>query len=297
MKLFCSQSRVTCSRFPVSSSLHRLRFAVIALMFAAMGVFASSCGNDTEENKSDSVPADTVIATSGTREIQTDSGKLVITQTPGEEFEQAVLLDPAGKILARGSFYQDRPLGAWLRYDASGNVISAVHYSDGQPKYDLDPNDFITKRVTMDEMGISFAVPVNWDTVSPFNPKSFVSYEKNITSEGLMMKPNINIAKGTLEPGQTLEQLAAQQLNLLHETVGRVELVDESYLTIDSCKSFRRYGMYYTEDNKVGFLDAIIVHGNTIYVISCAARNREQGEFLRYQSVFENLVMSVQVND
>ncbi len=91
--------------------------------------------------------------------------------------------------------------------------------------------------------------------------------------------------------------MAAEQLNMLHQTVGRVELVDESNLTIDSCKAFRRYGMYYTENNKVGFLDAIIVNGSDVYVISCAAQNREQGEFLKYQSVFENLVMSIQINN
>jgi len=255
------------------------------------------CGDDsaaTEEPKADST-ADTISEIATIREVETDSGKLMITHHDGQDADDVVLLDAGGKIKARGQFYDNKPTGAWLKYDATGNVISAVQFTEGVAKYNLDADDFKTERIEMKEMGISFVKPVKWDTVSPFNPKTFVSYEKDITEAGLIMKPNINISKGTLEAGQTLESLAAQMLNILHQSVGRVELVDEAYMTIDSCRSFRRYGMYYTEDNKVGFLDAIIVKGNNMWVISCAAQNREQGEFLRYQAVFEKLVLSVQI--
>jgi hypothetical protein len=121
-----------------------------------------------------------------------------------------------------------------------------------------------------------------------------ISYEKEVTEEGILIMPNFNIAKGKLEAGQTLEILAEQQMNMLHEVVGRVETVHESYVTVDSCRTFLRYGKYYTENNMIGFLDAIVIKGDTMWVISCAAQNREQGEFLKYQSVFENLVMSIQ---
>ena len=271
------------------------RFPVLSFLPLAIFMFAS-CGDEqpVSDNKVDTA-ADTISNVATTREVDTDSGKLIITHLAGREMEDAVLLDANGKIIGKGQLLNGVPTGAWLKYDGNGNVVSAVHFA-GTTTYQLDADDFKTERVEMKEMGISFVKPVNWDTVSPFNPGTFVSYEKNISGNGLLMKPNINISKGNLEAGQTLESLAADMLNMLHNTVGRVELVDEAYLTIDSCKSFRRYGMYYTEENKVGFLDAIIVHGSTIYVISCAAQNREQGEFLRYQSVFENLVLSVQVN-
>lgn len=269
---------------------------VFNILLLASAVLFSSCGSGDGHSNNDPSAADTTGEITSVREIQTDSGKLVLTHHGNDPIEDAILMDGSGKIIARGKFLNNAPAGAWLRYDSDGNVISAVHYSDGQPKYILDQNDFKTERVSMPEMGISFVMPLQWDTVSPFNPKTFVSYEKNISEPGLIMKPNINIAKGTLEPGQTLEQLAADQLNMLHQTVGRVELVDESYLMIDSCRTFQRYGMYYTENNKVGFLDAIVVSGNNLYVISCAAQNREQGEFLKYQAVFENLVKSIEVN-
>lgn len=272
------------------------RFSVLGLC-VVLCTFLLSCGDEKpadEVPKVDSAP-DTISSVTTTREVQTDSGKLVITHRDGQDLEDVVLLNANGQIKARGQFYNNQPAGAWLKYGADGNVVTAVQFSEGVAQYNLDAEDFRTERVEMTQMGISFVKPVKWDTVSPYNPLTFVSYEKDVNEAGIIMKPNINISKGTLEAGQTLESLAAQMLNMLHQQVGRVELVDESYLTIDSCSSFRRYGMYYTEDNKIGFLDAIILKGNTIWVVSCAAQNREQGEFLKYQAVFENLVMSVKV--
>jgi YD repeat-containing protein len=254
-------------------------------------------GNESagEDQNSDSVVADTIASATTVREVQTDSGKLVITSRVGQELDDAVLLDASGKIIGKGQLYGNKPTGAWLKYDADGNVISAIHYA-GETTYQLDETDFKTERVHLEKMGISFVKPVSWDTVSPFNPLTFASYEKKISDAGVFMRPNINISKGTLEMGQTLESLAADMLNMRHNMASRVDPVDEAYLTIDSCRAFRRYGMYYTEEGAVGFLDAIVVKGTTLYVISCAAQNNAQGEFLKYQAVFEVLVLSMQVH-
>lgn len=270
---------------------------VSRFLFPVLCFVLFSCGEDTAPvtvEKIDSSIVDTISPIATTREVQTDSGKLIITSRSGQEIDDAVLLDATGKILGRGQFYKDEPTGAWLRYDENGNVVTAVHHA-GTATYTLDPADFKTERVEMTEMGISFVKPVDWDTVAPFNPQTFISYEKEVNGAAMLMNPNINISKGNLEANQTIESLAADMLNMLHNAVGRVDVVDESYLTIDSCKSFRRYGMYYSNEAKFGFLDAIIVHGSHLFVISCTAPNMEQGEFLRYQSVFENLVLSVQI--
>lgn len=268
------------------------RMKVFKFLFIVMCFVGASCSNDGPlENKTDSLPA----PTNGVREIQTDSGKLVLTDIPGEILDSAVLYNETGRVVARGFFNNNTPSGAWIRYNENGEVISASHYSEGVVKYNLDIHDFATKSTTFMELGISVAIPIEWKALETPNTSLLISYEKTIKDKEILMMPNFNIAKGKLEPGQTLSSLAAEQLNMLHNAVGRVELVDESFLTIDSCKAFRRYGMYYTQDNKVGFLDAIIVKGETIWVISCAAQNREQGEFLKYQSVFENLVMSIEV--
>lgn len=273
------------------------RFPVPGLC-VVIASFLLSCGEDNasgSEAKADSGYVDTIANTATVREVQTDSGKLIITSRAGQELDDAVLLDAGGKIIGKGHLFQNKPSGAWLKYDADGNVISAVHFA-GDTIYQLDETDFKTERVHLEKMGISFIKPASWDTVSPFNPVSFASYEKNIKDAGLFIRPNINISKGLLETGQTLESLAADMMNMRHNSSPRVDVVDEVYLTIDSCKAFRRFGMYYTEEGTVGFLDAIVVKGTTLYVISCAAQNSTKGEFLKYQSVFETLVLSLQVD-
>jgi len=264
-------------------------------IFSIVAIAATSCSDSKSENeKSDSSNQVQTPATS-IKEIQTDSGKLVVTHVEGLELDSAVLYNVSGRITARGFFYNNQPSGAWIRFDEAGKIISATHYSEGTPKYNLDAGDFKTKRVSFQEMGISAEIPEQWQAIETPNAGSLISYEKTVADKEIKMMPNFNIAKGKLESGQTLKSLAADQLNMLHDAVGRVELVDESFLTIDSCSAFRRYGMYYTEDNKIGFLDAIIVKGDKIWVISCAAQNREQGEFLKYQSVFENMMMSIEI--
>lgn len=256
-------------------------------------ILAASCSNEAPVSaNTDSTSGKDSLAV---REILTDSGKLVLTDLAGMELDSAVMFNNKGVIVARGFYYDNKPTGAWIRYDETGKIISATHYSEGNAKYALDIADFETVRTSFTEMGITAELPSGWAAMETPNPASLISYEKKVNEKGILMMPNFNIAKGKMEAGQTLATLAAEQLNMLHNAVGRVELVDESYLTIDSCKAFRRYGMYYTEDNKIGFLDAIIVKGDTIWVISCAAQNREQGEFLKYQSVFENLVMSIEI--
>lgn len=279
------------------SFTNEMSMKVFHFLLAIPCTFLLSCGDDAtaEEQKKDSPATRTISDVATTREVQTDSGKLIITTRAGQDVEEAVLLDANGKLLGRGQLYNNQPTGAWLKYDDKGNVVKATHYA-GATQYELDAKDFKTVRVEMKEMGISFVKPVDWDTVSPYNPMTFVSFEKEVYGTDMLENPNINISKGTLEPGQTLESLSNDMLTMLHNAVGRVELVDEAKLTIDSCPGFRRYGMYYNGDRKYGFLDAIIVHGTTIYVISCTAPNMQQGDFLRYQAVFEALVMSVKVD-
>lgn len=269
--------------------------------FAIVFAFSSlaSCGdaeNETEKDSAkDSVPV--VVDPSETREVQTDSGKLIITHVSGRDIDDAVLMDASGKLLARGYMRDNLLTGAWLRYDEKGNVIKALQYDAGAILHVLDPEDFKTKRIELSEMGVSIAVPSTWDTLHTGNPANIISLEPKEKDAGLAMSPNINITRGVLEAGQTLESLSNDAANILHQAFARVESVDTAYVMIDSIRSFRWYGKYYTEDNLIGFLDAIIIKNGYVYVVSCAAQNREQGEFLKYQSVFENLVMSIQIND
>lgn len=219
--------------------------------------------------------------------IQTDSGRIEV-----DADGKAVLYYENGKVKARGEYVEGKPAGAWIRYDENGNVISAAHLSDGKPLYQLDKNDFEFRTWKNEKLGAQFNVPKEWKEVPSPNPALVASFEKTISDTAIHIRPNFNIARAQLQPGDSLAGLAQLQLNMLHESMGRVDIVEEAYITIDGCKAFRRYGMYFTGDNKVGFLNLIIVSGNDAWFFSCEAQNKNQGEFLLYQGVFQQITES-----
>ncbi len=226
--------------------------------------------------------------------IQTDSGRLEIENTNGLEERKATLYDKNGKVLQTGMFLDNKAAGAWIKYDAFGNVISAEHYSAGKPIHELDKTDFSFRTWENKQFGAKFSVPKNWREIPSPNPATIASFEKEVKDSSTRMKPNFNVARAQLQPGDNLDKLAMMQIQLLHENMERVEVVEESYLTIDSCKAFRRFGKYYSDNVNVGFLDVIIVSGNTAWLFSCASENNEQGDFLKYQGLFQEIVESFQ---
>jgi hypothetical protein len=230
----------------------------------------------------------------GKDSLKTDSGILTGSFTNNTPNGITELRDNDGKLLQRGRFEQGQPVGAWVQYDASGKVIDAKHVFGNKVLTELDPTDFQFKTWHNDAMGLSLNIPNTWKELPTPNDNLVASFEKQIVDTALRIKPSVNVAVAQLEADQTLEKLAATQLEMLHQQSGRVELVNESAITIDSCSAFRRYGMFYNDNSKVGFLMTIVVKGNRAWFFSCNAQNMTNGEFLRYQGVFEEIVETAQ---
>ena len=180
-----------------------------------------------------------------------------------------------------------------MQYNREGKIVAAWQYSKGKILHQLDAADFETKPLHLHQMGIVVKVPTKWFVPESKNPWTLVTVEKRGKNDTSLFVPSINISKGEIETGETLDQLADEQLKLLHSSVGRVETIDTSYFNIDGNCGFKRYGMYSNPAGQTGFLDAIIVRGLNVYVISCTAPNTYQGEFLKYQEVFETAIGSI----
>lgn len=258
----------------------------IPFFFIAVTALFFSCSGDEEKKSTDdSIPvkADSVTV------VQTDSGRIEI-QYSG----YAMQYDKDGKLKGSGYFRNNKPEGAWIRYDENGAIVSAEHFSpDGNVLKELDKTDFVFRTWTNKDFGAAFSIPENWEEVPSANPALLVSFTKKVQDDSVMIKPNINVVKAQLKPGDNLDKLAAMQMEILHQNVERVEPpIAEEYFNPGSCKGFRRYGMYYTANNKVGYLNAIIISENNAWFFSCEAQNREQGEFLLYQGVFQQIVDS-----
>lgn len=224
--------------------------------------------------------------------IATDSGTLFISTLSGSKADKVELKDASGKLISSGLFLNGKPAGAWKRFDASGKLLNVKHYSEGQVVRELDVNDFDFRVYQNQAMGMQINIPKLWDEeVSP-NPALMASFTKTSADTNSIQPPAMNIAKAQLNANETLEKLAAMQLNMLHEGISRVEIIEESYFDADSCRGFRRYGMFTSGDQNIGFLTAIIVSDNTAWMFSCVANNGRKAEFLSYQSVFDEIVIS-----
>ncbi len=263
------------------------------IFISAISFSIASCSSGEEKNEKQNNNSIAIPQTVKTT-LQTDSGRIEIETIPGNDESKAVLVDANGKIVERGSFIDNKPAGAWVKYDANGNIISAEHYSEGKPTHTLDKNDFDFRTWENKQLGAKFLVPKNWKELPSPNPALVASFQKDETDTAVHIKPNFNLARAQLSPGDSLGKLAQAQIEMMHQNLGRVEIVNESNIILDSCAAFRRYGMYYVENNKVGFLDVIIVSGNTAWFFSCEAQNKFDGEFLKYQGVFQQIVDSFQ---
>lgn len=221
---------------------------------------------------------------------QTDSGHLEIKPVNGLKENEAVLYDDNGKVIQRGKMLNQQPVGAWVKYDTSGKVISAIHYSKGKPAHTLDPEDFNFVPFTRSGLKATFSIPKKWKENPQGQPGVYVFYKES--KDASKISPNFTFHHEKLQPGDSLENVAEMQLQVLHENVGRVDLVDEAKVTLDSCRALRLYGMFTAQQGTTGFLNAIIISGDDIWFFSAEAPNNEPGEFLTYQGVFQAVLES-----
>jgi hypothetical protein len=265
------------------------------LVFAGIIFFSVSCGTTTTpERESEHEHVDSTekaVDSSYSRTIATDSGRIIVAHHAFDDLETATIYDRGGYIIYKGSMLNGERTGAWLKYDREGKVIAAWQYSNGNIIHSLDASDFETKPLHLHQLGIGMKVPAKWFVPESKNPWALLTIEKK--SDSTVFNPSINISRGELESGETLDQLADKKLKQMHSSVGRVETIDTVYFNIDGNCGFKRYGMYSNPVGQTGFLDAIIVHGRTSYVISCTAPNTYAGEFLKYQAVFEAAIESI----
>ena len=254
-----------------------------------LSLFSSCTSEESDKTNEDSAKNENAASV---KILTTDSGKLEIKSFTGLKESDATLFSSDGKVVQQGKFLDDKPAGAWVKYDRAGNIISAYHYSNGKPIHKLDPEDFNFVTCAKPGFGATFSVPKSWpETISP-DPSHLIAFSKNSSEQSGALHPNFNFRHEKLRPGDSLSGLANMQLEILHENVGRIDLVEQSDFMLDECKATRRYGMFTEETGTVGFLSAIIISDYDVWFFSCEAPNNKPGDFLKYQGVFQEILES-----
>ncbi|MGL4597931.1 MAG: toxin-antitoxin system YwqK family antitoxin, partial [Bacteroidia bacterium] len=224
--------------------------------------------------------------------VETDSGRIEYTMQNGQRDGWAVQYSKDGKIKTVAMYDNDAQSGVLKRYDDQGNLIEAKHYSNGKELFDLELADFDFAAFEDTAIGLSIMIPKTWTTLPSPNRKLMASFQKPIDSTQVALRPNINIVTAKLKKGETVDVLANMSFEMMEKELGPVNKIYEERFRQDGCEAFKRYGMYKTEACLVGFLDAIIVSGDDVWFISCAAQNGENSEFLKYQAVFDEIISS-----
>jgi hypothetical protein len=261
------------------------RFSCIAL---AVFLLAACSPKDNADQKK----AEDSIAALKPEFFQTDSGRLEVPVRDGKKNGAAVLRNAAGVVVGSGLFVNDIQAGVWKRFDTSGKLIAVNQFSAGKAVRTLDITDFEKRKFENAAMNIRLSIPKLWTEVESPNPALMAVFEKKTTDSTVVQPPAVNVVKAVLGKNETLEKLAADHLNLLHQSINRVEVIDEQYFTLKKTTGFRRYGMYNVDNLNVGFMNAILINGNDVYVFNCVADNSKPGDFLAYQAVFDELVES-----
>jgi hypothetical protein len=224
--------------------------------------------------------------------VETDSGRIEYTMANGQRDGWAVQYSKDGKIKSVAMFDNDVQAGVLKRYDEQGKLIEVKHYSNGKALFDLELADFDLTTFQDSAIGLSIMIPKGWTMLPSPNPKLMASFQKPVDTAQVALRPNINIVTAKLKKGETLDALANLSFDMMEKELGPVNKVFEERLRIDGCDAFKRYGMYKTDACLVGFLDAIVVSGDDVWFISCAAQNNENSEFLKYQAVFDEIISS-----
>jgi hypothetical protein len=253
--------------------------------FAALFLLAACSSTDNK-------PATTDSAQPQVQVFETDSGRLEVPVVKGRKYGNGILKSKDGKLIGSGRFIDDQIAGAWKRFDGNGQLLSVQHFAEGQVVRTLDKTDFELRNWENKTLGIRLLVPQRWKEGQSPNPALMAVFEKSLTDTTIAQPPAVNVVRAQLQPGETLAQLAAAQLNLMHQSAARVDVVSEERFTVNNCKAFRRYGIYTADSTSIGFLNAIVISGNEAFIFSCVADNTRNSDFLAYQSVFAELVES-----
>ncbi|MCU0433237.1 MAG: DcrB-related protein [Bacteroidia bacterium] len=222
----------------------------------------------------------------------TDSGRLEVPVVNGEKNGKAMLYNSAGKMVGEGRYQNGKKVGIWKEYGPNGNLVAVKQFTVNGIRT-LAPADFDMRTFENREMNIRMNVPRNWVEIPSPNPSLMAAFEKQLNDTSLQ-RPAMNVVKGQLGKGETLDKIAADQLKMMHDNVDRLDVVDEQKIQIGNNNGFRRYGTYSLGELRIGFITTILVSGSDVYVFNGIADNSKPGNMLDYQAVLDEMADSFQ---
>lgn len=200
----------------------------------------------------------------------------------------------SGKVRETGIMSKGIKNGVWKTYYENGEFKEVGQYNNkGELSFKLDEQDFIFDTLLLDSKKIKILIPKNWKT-NTSNGIVLCSSRK-ICHDSVDFCPNITITKEKIQNGLSFSDYIDINVELLKSQSTFVKVVKEYEFTLNGLSTYQTSYLLKSNDVDLGALTTWIDLNGVVYIISGAALNGKEGEFLKYRGLFREIALSFSV--
>lgn len=191
------------------------------------------------------------------------------------------------KVKEDGHLVRGKKDGIIKLYD-SLDLLSVSYYENDKFIYDLDKKDFIYDTIKLSSF--SLFVPKNWKSnLNASNGAELISHKNCDTSE--IFCPVFSVTSEIANI--SLDSYCSKVLELMFSSVENIRLINKKKLTTNKIDIVQiRYSM--SQGGKdIGFQTGVCKIKDKFFVLTGAAFNGKDGQFLKYDGLFQELILSV----
>lgn len=197
------------------------------------------------------------------------------------------LYDDMENLQEEGNYLNNNKDGIIKTYK-NLELKSVSYFEENKKIYDLDRDDFIYDTVKFDMFKI--IMPKKWNTKINLNENVLLISQKKCDST-FVFCPSFSITKETTK--LNLENYTSSALLLMSRNVDKMKLIHQNDITINGFKIILIRYIILKEGKKIGVQTGFCKISNEVFVLTGTAINEIEGEFLKYDGLFEEIILSI----
>ena len=206
------------------------------------------------------------------------------------------VIDKKDGSTEKGLLVQSKRNGVWKVFDKSKVLSNVYYYYNDSLLYVLDKNDYNFVRYNVNG-SLSILKPKNWEVYPNTNNKQILaSFQKPVTNNVNFFTPLINIQSDSLQKSNSFEDYVNHEVQSLNNN-STFKLMSIKEYGIGNYKATQATYIIIVNDIKLGVVTSWINKGKAIYIINCMASNENKGDFLHYKELFQDILLSCEINN
>ncbi|MCA6437456.1 MAG: hypothetical protein IM600_10135 [Bacteroidetes bacterium] len=251
-------------------------------IFLSLGILSCGSDNNSSNESFSMIGSDSVLKITSNEKI-----KEMYQIKDGEKTGFYKLYNDEGGVIEEGSVIKGNKEGLIKLYQNS--VLTSVAYYEKNLKvYELDKHDFIYDSLNLKYFKICF--PKNWKT--NINPQENVLLigRKNCDSSDVFC-PVFSITKE--KTNLSLKEYSSNALSLMQSKIEKMKILNENNFTINGFNIIQVRYMILKDGQTLGLQTGFCKINDEIFVMTGTAINDKDGEFLKYDGLFEEIILSI----